>query len=105
MTLELLALLLADDTTAVAKIGQRTDKGLLVMFEVPFPLDTVTEDQVRATVARYQAHVDRLEDIYNACQSRLVTVRGLPPPLGDYREHDCADCGEPDEWNSGQWLR
>lgn len=74
MQLELLALLLADDTTAVAKIGQKTDKGLLVMFEVPFEVATITTEQVQAAVAAYQAKIDTLAGIYDACQPRLVSA-------------------------------
>lgn len=80
MKLELLALLLADEQTAVAKIGTRSGSEMVPMFQVPFPLEGLTADTVLATVAEFQAKVDTLKSIHDACQPKLVTVSGVLPP-------------------------
>ena len=90
MTLELLALLLADDDTAVAKIGTRNGSELVPMFTVPLtPLADITADTVLATVASFQAKVDALEAVYEACQPKVIAVGALPPNVaaGKFSKH------------------
>lgn len=90
MQLELLALLLADDDTAVAKIGTRSGNELVPMFTVPFtPLADITVEKVLAVVAGFQAKVDALAAVYEACQPRVITAGALPPNVaaGKFKQH------------------
>ena len=79
MTLTLLALLLADADTAVAKIGITTEKGLLPMFEVPLAMAEVSREKILAAIADLQVKVDTLATIYDACQPTLVTASTVIP--------------------------
>jgi hypothetical protein len=88
--LELLALLLADDDTAVAKIGTRNGNELVPMFTVPLtPLADITPERVLEAVAGFQVKVDALEAVYEACQPKLVTAAALPPNVtaGTFSKH------------------
>lgn len=71
MTLELLALPLADANTALAVIGTK-DKGEL--FRLPVAYDTITTEGVLGAIAELQAKVDKLAEIERDCQPKLVAA-------------------------------
>jgi len=79
MRLELLALLLGNENTAVAQFGLRDGADLTPMFKVPFAYDEVTTEKVLGAMAGLQAKLDTLHGIYEACQPKLIAASGPLP--------------------------